>query len=94
MWQTKHSRLTLTNIFCIDKIMIDSHPLATFRAEQAWTQDELGDRIGVDGMTISRWERRESLPQRRHWPKIEKITGIPPAEIISAFTGKAAEAAQ
>lgn len=48
------------------------------------TQEELGDLVGVDGMTVSRWERGESLPRRRFWPKLEKLTGRPIAEIIAA----------
>lgn len=67
--------------------MSDSHPLAEYRAAQQppLTQDDLGSRIGVDGMTVSRWERGESLPQKRQWPKIESVTGIPREKLISVY---------
>lgn len=66
----------------------DLHPIAKFRLTQSpqETQDSLGEKIGVDGMTISRWERRESLPQKRNWQKLEDVTGISIAEIIAAGT--------
>lgn len=66
----------------------DSHPLARYRARMKppLTQDGLGALIGVDGMTISRWERRESLPQKRHWPRIEAVTGLSRGEIIAAYS--------
>lgn len=67
--------------------MAESHPFVEYRAAQVppLTQDDLGSRIGVDGMTISRWERGESLPQKRHWSKIEDVTGIPRERLISVY---------
>lgn len=72
------------------------HPLAEWRANQVpkASQDDLGNLIGVDGMTVSRWERGESLPQKRHWLKIEETTKIARATIIAAYAREAAEAAQ
>lgn len=69
-------------------MLTDLHPIAKFRLAQnpQETQDSLGEKIGVDGMTISRWERRESLPQKRNWQKLEDVTGISIAEIIAAGT--------
>jgi len=66
----------------------EPHPIAKFRLNQTpqETQESLGAKVGVDGMTISRWERGESLPQKRNWPKLEEVTGIPIAEIIAAGT--------
>lgn len=68
--------------------MSDStHPIAAFRKAQVppLTQDELGEKIGVDGMTVSRWERGESLPQRKHWPTIERVTGVTPGQMTTAY---------
>ena len=56
------------------------------RDELKLSQGELGAAVGVDGMTVSRWERGESLPQRRFWPKLVEITGLPIADIITVST--------
>lgn len=68
------------------------HPIADGRKRLGKTQDEFGRDVGVDGLTVSRWERGESLPSRRYWSKIEELTGHPIAEVI-AFV-KPVEAAQ
>lgn len=69
------------------------HPLVEARARLGKiSQEELGRRLGVEGMTVSRWERGESVPRRRIWPKLEEITGTPIAEILSH--AKPAEATQ
>jgi ribosome-binding protein aMBF1 (putative translation factor) len=62
------------------------HPIVQFRLSQTpqETQDSLGAKVGVDGMTISRWERGESVPQKRNWSRLEEVTGIPIAKIIAA----------
>lgn len=40
------------------------HPLHTLRERLHLTQDELGRILGVNAMTVSRWERREyDVPQ-------------------------------
>jgi transcriptional regulator with XRE-family HTH domain len=70
------------------------HPLADCRRRLGnISQDAFGEKVGVDGMTVSRWERGESLPRRRFWPKIEELTGRPIAEIIAAAR-PASEAAE
>lgn len=46
------------------------------------SQEALGEKIGVDGMTVSRWERGESLPQRRFWSGLEQLLGSPVGELI------------
>jgi transcriptional regulator with XRE-family HTH domain len=59
-----------------------NNPLKKWRDDRKLSQVELGDLIGVDGMTISRWERGDHLPRKRHWLKIEEATGIAPSELI------------
>jgi transcriptional regulator with XRE-family HTH domain len=54
------------------------------RLELGLSQQELGENVGVDGMTVSRWERGESIPQRRFWPKLVKLTGLSITTIIVA----------
>lgn len=47
------------------------------------SQEQLGAKVGVDAVTVSRWERGESIPQRRFWPKLSQITSLPIANIIA-----------
>ena len=50
--------------------------------ELGLSQGQLGDRIGVEAMTVSRWERGESVPRKRFWPKLEEITGLSIGRIL------------
>lgn len=47
-----------------------------FRTHHKLSRAALGERIGVDAMTIRRWENGESLPRRAHWDKIKEETGV------------------
>lgn len=58
------------------------------RDELKMSQEDLGAAVGVDGMTVSRWERGESLPQRRHWPKLLEVTSL---SIVDLLEGSDAE---
>jgi transcriptional regulator with XRE-family HTH domain len=69
-----------------------THPLKSWRDEQKLSQPKAGARLGVDTMTISRWERGNHLPHKRHWAKIEEVTGIAPEQLVSHL--KTMEAAQ
>ena len=40
------------------------------------SQEAAGKRLDVDSLTISRWERRATEPQKRQWSKIEEVTGL------------------
>lgn len=60
-----------------------THPLKSWRLGQKLSQPQAGERLGVDAMTISRWERGEHLPRKTQWTNIETVTGIPASEIIS-----------
>jgi len=55
------------------------------RKAKGLTQTAAGARIGVEGMTISRWERRISLPNRKQWPKIEEVLGVSREAVIRAY---------
>ncbi len=68
------------------------HPLKSWRETQKLTQPEAGERIGVDAMTVSRWERGAHLPHKKHWSRIEKATGIAPSVLVDHV--KQSEAAQ
>ncbi len=59
-----------------------THPLKSWRADLKLSQPEAGEKIGVNAMTLSRWERGEHLPHKKHWAKIEQETGIAPSVLI------------
>lgn len=63
--------------------MSELHPLKKFRAEHELTQEQLGEWFGVDGMTVSRWERGECLPQSRFWAPISDKTGVSMDSILA-----------
>jgi DNA-binding transcriptional regulator YiaG len=63
--------------------MDDRHPITKCRERMKLSQDAFGQLVGVDGMTVSRWERGESLPRRTYWRKLENLVGKPIAEIIA-----------
>jgi transcriptional regulator with XRE-family HTH domain len=60
-----------------------THPLRSWRETQKLSQPKAGEKLGVDTMTISRWERGSHLPHKKHWAKIEQITGIAPAQLVN-----------
>lgn len=62
----------------------EDHPLRKWRDAQLpkLSQEALGDRLGVDGLTVSRWERRDTEPQKRQWEKIEEVTGLSRAQFL------------
>lgn len=63
--------------------MDDRHPITKCRERMGGiTQEAFGDLVGVDGVTVGRWERGESLPRRKFWRKLENLIGKPIAEII------------
>lgn len=43
----------------------------------ALTQKELGAQLGVDAMTVSRWERGVVEPRPRHLRRLSAMTGLP-----------------
>jgi transcriptional regulator with XRE-family HTH domain len=54
------------------------NPIRAWRERQTpkVSQEILGERIGVDAMTISRWENGETEPQKKYRDKIEEVTGL------------------
>lgn len=58
------------------------NPIKVWRDAKEISQVELGRMLGVNGMTISRWERGDHMPKKTLWPKIEETTGIVPSELI------------
>lgn len=64
------------------------HPLTAYRSTKGLTLAKLAFEIGVKPNTVWRWEKGR-MPRQREWPKIEKVTGITPAE-LAAFQAVAA----
>lgn len=64
--------------------MPNAHPIAVKRKELGLTQDAFGGLVGVDGMTVYRWENRITLPRRKVWPKLEEIIGRPISDVLAA----------
>ena len=60
-----------------------TNPLKQWRGER--TQEEACELLGVDAMTLSRWERGVHLPRKKHWSKIEEVTGIAPARLVEGM---------
>jgi transcriptional regulator with XRE-family HTH domain len=56
--------------------MKELQALKDFRQANSLSRRELGERLGVDPMTIKRWEKGDNLPHRRHWEKIKSETGV------------------
>lgn len=57
--------------------------IAQLRHEQNWTQEELGDKIGVTNKTISRWENGVYLPDIEMIQLLSKIFNVSINEIIA-----------
>ena len=70
--------------------MAEQHPLKQFRDDNELSQSALGAAVGVDEMTVSRWERGESQPRRGIWPQLEKVTSLPIGEILAGCAAAAA----
>jgi transcriptional regulator with XRE-family HTH domain len=60
------------------------HPLTKFRDERGLTMADLGDALGVDKGTVSRWESGQRFPDRDLWPRIRELTGLGPDELANA----------
>jgi len=63
---------------------MDTNPLKVWRNRQTpkISQGKLAELLGVRAMTVSRWERGNHLPNKRHWPKIEEATGIAASDLV------------
>ena len=46
------------------------------RIQNAWTQAELAEKVGVTGATISNWEKEKTAPSKEQKDHIRKILGI------------------
>ncbi len=66
------------------------HPLRQYREENNLSQEALGEKLGVTGMTVHRWESGRRLPHMRLWSSIWNETGVRWEE-MARFKYEAAE---
>lgn len=59
-----------------------SSPLKQRRDELRLSQAALAQKVGVDAMSVSRWERGEAIPRRKLWPRLEQVMGRPIGELL------------
>lgn len=52
------------------------------RLQARLTQDELGRKVGVASITVSRWERGTQDPQRHQYVRIAEATGLQLDELL------------
>jgi len=64
-----------------------NHPIASWRRDKGVTQSALADLLGVEAMTVSRWETGAALPRPKLWAKIKAETGVTPEELARARSG-------
>lgn len=65
--------------------------LATLRDGQGYTQEELGEELGVTGLTVSRYERGVSTPQGKRRRRYAKVLGISMSRLNVLLNGGGAE---
>lgn len=57
------------------------------RRERGWSQQELGDRVGLSWQSISNIERGQTSLTARNIEKVAEVFGCEPADIVSADDG-------
>lgn len=57
--------------------------LAKLRKEQGWTQEQLGERLGVTNKTVSRWEKGNYLPPVEMLQMMSQMYGLTINELLS-----------
>ena len=53
-----------------------SRVIRSLRTEKGWTQEELGERVGVSAQAVSKWETEQSLPDISQLPLLAKAFGV------------------
>jgi DNA-binding XRE family transcriptional regulator len=61
---------------------MNENPLKVWRADHKLSQKHAAKLIGVPPMTLSRWERGDHFPHKKHWQLIESATGIAPSVLV------------
>jgi transcriptional regulator with XRE-family HTH domain len=58
------------------------NPIKQARLAKGLTQVQLARKVGVDSITISRWERREFAPTGARLLKLAKVLDVDPAALL------------
>lgn len=61
------------------------------RIKNAWSQSELGEKLGVGQVTISKWEIGKVVPDRNQEIRLRGILGLRQSEIKGALAGSSDE---
>jgi transcriptional regulator with XRE-family HTH domain len=64
------------------------------RIKNAWSQSELGEKLGVTQGTISNWENGRGAPDRNQKSRLRVILGLRQLESKDTFAGSSAEQAE
>ena len=57
--------------------------IAKLRKEKGLTQDELGEKLSINGKTVSKWETGRTLPDISLLKSISDILGITVTELLT-----------
>lgn len=55
------------------------------------SQEELGEKLGVSGATVSRWEAGQHVPTKSHLHALEEQFGLPFGNLVDRFINTAAK---
>jgi len=64
------------------RMMVKEHALRRWRMAEGLSQAAVGKLIGVNTLTVARWEWGATEPQKRHWDRIVRITGMTRAQFL------------
>ena len=62
--------------------------IARLRKEKGWTQEELGEYLGVSNQAVSKWELGMTMPDIMLLPILADVFGIYIDELFSREIGK------
>ena len=57
--------------------------IAHLRRQNGWTQEQLGEKLGVTNKTISRWETGKYMPDIDKLPELSALFGISINELLA-----------
>lgn len=67
--------------------MAKTHPIAAYRKREKLTVAQLAYRLGVDRITVWRWENKRRRPDDRLLPTVSAVTGIPITVLMNLREG-------
>lgn len=71
--------------------MTFSEKLMELRKSRGWSQEELGEQLGVTRQTVSKWELGSTTPEMEKLAAISELFGITTDELIKGSPAPAAE---